>query len=935
MGLRAIARAVDFPGYRRNLLARFAGWTTDERHPGRPSPTDDPVVSEEWAVFGHYRAILGEIGAEDAEGFAAWASRRWLKEASPELAKVGHVVVVDPIGPTRAEWRLLEALNGRARSMTVTLPYDPAPALAELYASVGPVRERLLEWGFVEEPDRPEGFSYRPRALDFIERELFRPDVDDRPKLGRNRGLKIVGGPRGEGVSLLIAREVRNRLQSGTPPEEVLILVPRVDEEAERIREALASWGRPVAPSPAGRLSSIPALAAFRLAIRLPVDRWDVSGLVRLLRNGQVRWPGGLATPFGPSEAASAIRSTRVFRDRAALRTALASTLERKPRDRVTLLALEAIDRLSDWLDPVARPGPWPVQVERLRALSASMGLDPDALQPFWDALEDRGWVLARLGPAIAEETLPWADFVEQVEALAGEVVVEEPTAVSGTVRIEAVGDSGGVRASCVILAGLDERSFPTPGSVDLGPIDEAQTSRDDLAYSREMLRFARVAGMAEESLVLAYPMTDLNGESLLPAGFLGDLIRRLDDGARAEILELHARFDPVLDGHEELARSPVDARVLAVAHACAEVDFDRLRRLSGSVAHAPALLATADAFVVASRRRDDREFGPHDGRLRDESAIGQIAARFGPAHAFSPSQLESFALCPFQFYQRYVLGLKLGEERREFDEDYAGRGHQVHDALERIHQQVAAEGDPHIIERLDILIRTEMRVELDRHDGRENDVAEVIREIATRRTNRTLERYLGQFRKYFENPVEASAPHQFEVLFGQPDNALSHPHLTIGEGGEIVLLQGKIDRVDLVTVDGEVRFRIIDYKTGSCPSKKDVLDGLASQLPLYALAAEQLVRPGGGVELIDVGYWSLPKDGYKSLKLGEWHEYRDRLSTFVVELVGQLRGGAFPIESPKKDCRKYCDFRTTCRVVEVRGTGKAWADRPKLEPDR
>jgi len=935
----AIARAVEWPGYRRRLLERFAAWTLEERAAGRPAPSDEAVDREEWAVFGHYRAILTEIGAEDPEGFAAWASRTLFRKPPPELARPGHVVAIEPTAPTRAAWRLLQACHERARSMTVTLPFDPEPVLAELYAGVEPARRRFLEWGFEEEADRVEGFSFRPPGPDFIERELFRSDVLARPRLARSEGLKIVGGPRGEGQALLIAREVADRIDGGTPPEDVLILVPRLDEDAERIREALASWGLPVAPAPARRLSTVPAVSTLRQAIRLPVDRWEVSNLVRLLRNGRVRWSGGaLSTAFGPSEAASAIRSTRVFRDRDRLRQALAVGLDRKPKDRPTLAALDALDRLSSWLDPVARPGPWPVQVERLGRLADSLGLAPAELDPLRDALEDRGWVLARLGPAVAQETRSWADFVEEVEALIAEVDTPDPSPVPGTIRIEPVGASEGARARVVILANLAERTFPSPGSVSPDPEPESAPAEGDepavgpnLAYSREMLRFARVAGSAEDGLILSYPTTDLNGEPLLPAGFLDDLIRRLGDRAAGSV-ERHARFDPVLAGHDRLARSPADARVLAVALACRDVDADRLRALAGSPAHAAALGGTADAFAVASRRRDDRSFGPYDGRLRDTGALIRIAGQFGPTHAFSPSQLETFALSPFQFFQRYVLGLKVVDERQELDEDYAGRGSQVHDSLERIHQQIASEGASNVIERLGILIETDMRVELERHDGAEADVAEVLREIATRRTNKTLARYLGQYRAYASRPGETPDPHQFEVLFGQPDNELSHPHLTIGGDGETVLLQGKIDRVDLIRTADRVRFRVIDYKTGSSPTGRDVHAGLASQLPLYALAVERLGLAPGDLDLIDVGYWSLPRNGYQGVKIADWPGYRDRLMAFVIGLVGELRGGSFPVDSRKKDCPKFCDFRSACRVSEVRMAGKARDDRPTLE---
>lgn len=322
--------------------------------------------------------------------------------------------------------------------------------------------------------------------------------------------------------------------------------------------------------------------------------------------------------------------------------------------------------------------------------------------------------------------------------------------------------------------------------------------------------------------------------------------------------------------------------------------------------------------------------FGPYDGRLLDPRAIARVREEFGPDHAFSPSQLESFALCPFQFFQRYVLGLKVVDERQELDEDYAGRGSDVHRVLEQIHQQASAEGDPNLIDRLTVLIETEMKVELERHEARAADVPHVLKEIGARRTNKALGRYVSQYHAYARKSDVPPEPHQFEVGFGQRE-AGSHPLLTIGEGESEFKLQGKIDRVNLLRKDGKVSFRVIDYKTGSNPSGKDVLSGLASQLPLYALAVERLVFAGEDFDLEDMGYWSLPKDGFKGVRLGDWPAYRDQLVAFVLGLVAELRKGTFPIESQKKDCRKYCDFHAACRVTEVRLVGKAWDGRPKL----
>ncbi len=951
--LSVLDRSVDFPGYRRQLLGRFASWTRSERHPNRAAPEAGEAGAEEWALFGHYRSVLEALNAEDAAGWAARASKAL--GACQAVRRPGHVVVIDPVEPTRARLRLLDHLEARSRSMLATLPFEADPGLAELYSTTEAARARFLERGFVEEAVGPGSLGLSGHRFGPIERDLFRLDAHTRAPL-RVDDLKILGAPRGEGVGLLVAREVLDQLDRGRHPEEILILAPRVDEDAETVRAVLRSWGLPVAPAPPTRLAAVPAVSALRQAARLPVDDWEAGALGRLLRNGQVRWAeAGTEGDLARFEAASAIRSTRVYRRLEPLRQALRRSSEgdRPVEARNALAALGAVERLANLLGPIARAGAWAAQVDRLRDLAAGLALDRGPLEPLWDALDDHGWVLEGLGPAVAEQSRTWPEFVAAVDAI---VAADDPSRTPrppspGTIPFEAVADAEGARAAVVILVNLAEKTFPNAEALDPGPAEvtegddevEAEAApapiRAGRAYAREMLRFARVVGSADERLVLAYPTTDLNGEALLPAVFLDEVIRGLDPTCLAACSEAHARFDPVLRGRPDLAVAPVDARVLAVADACLGRGADRVRDLAATAAHGPSLRGVAEAFRVAHVRRVDRPFGPHDGLLGDDRVIARVLADFGPDHAFSASQLESFALCPFQFFQRFALGLKPVDDGDELEEDYAHRGREIHRALEEIHQQMHGDRDENLIDRLPILIENRMAVELEQHDGREADVAAVLREIAARRTRKVLARYVAQFREYDLDPDSPVRPHRFEVKFGEDDaegQADPIPHLTVGEGPAAVKIQGVIDRVDLVTAkDGEVRFRVIDYKTGSNPSAKDVQAGLASQLPLYALAVERLGLAPEAARLDGFGYWSLPKSGYKRIPTPDWAGYSLRLSAYIVALVGRLREGKFPIDSRKKDCRKFCDFQAICRVGEVRSVGKVWVDRPSMaEPE-
>ncbi len=929
--------AIRFPGYRRQLLARFNGWSRAEWSLDGPKPDPSPVGLEEFAIFGHYRATLFEAGTEDAEGWSVWMSKALERKPPPALARPGQVVVIDPVAPSLAAWRLIDHCARKARSMIVTLPFDPDPTLEDLYASVEPIRKRFLSGGFIEEVEPTRGLLFRrPAGLEAVERELFRSDlpVDSPLKVGQDAGLKILGGPKGEGVALLVAREVRRMLESGVDPEEILILAPRLDEDTERIREALRAWGLPVDRGKPRALASIPAVSALRLALRLPVDDWETATLASLLRNGQLgRKTRESTEPFGRFEAASSLLQTRVFRDRQALVDALKRAAA-DPKSR-NLRAKEALRRLEPLLaavDSVVGRGTWRVQVDRLRHLAELLEIDPTELEPLGDALDDQAEVRDRLGATSADRVWSWAEFVSQVDSTVQSLELPRPAADPGTIRIESVAAAEAVRARRVILTGLAEQTFPGSDAIDLDRLND----RVSLAYSREMFRFARVAGSAEDHLTLAFPTSDSSGEKLLPAAFLDDLIRRLPGDDSKACLELHNRFDPVLIRHAELAQAPSDARVLAMARACQQGDLGSLRDLARHPEHAEALQGAADAFEVAQHRRGERSFGPFDGRLSDPRAIDRIRQKFGANHTFSASQLESFALCPFQFYQRYVLGLRMVDERQELDEDYAGRGEDVHRVLEQVHRQAAEEQPANLIERLTILIETQMRVELEQHDDQGTNVPAILRKISTLRTRKALERYLGQYKHYSGNAGSSAIPHKFEVVFGQAavgeETADSRPVLTIGEAENSLKLQGKIDRIDLVSVNGRDSFRVIDYKTGSNPPTLDVKSGLASQLPLYALAVERLLFPDGSHLLADFGYWKLRDDGFKPVKLKEdWEDYRTRLEDFLIELVGRLRDGAFPVASLKSECGKHCDFKASCRVSEVRFVRKKWDDRPTM----
>jgi ATP-dependent helicase/DNAse subunit B len=155
------------------------------------------------------------------------------------------------------------------------------------------------------------------------------------------------------------------------------------------------------------------------------------------------------------------------------------------------------------------------------------------------------------------------------------------------------------------------------------------------------------------------------------------------------------------------------------------------------------------------------------------------------------------------------------------------------------------------------------------------------------------------------------------------------------------IRLAGRVDRIDIGLVDGQVVFNVLDYKTS--PSRhfhpQEILDCKKLQLPLYAMAVEDLLLAGTSAAPWHSGYWHLRDAGFKAARglsfheRGEggirrtelWRELRERIVERVSSLVRGIRAGDFPMHCEDEDCTGRCAYKTVCRVHAVRSLEKTW----------
>src|SRR5208337_832731 len=329
----------------------------------------------------------------------------------------------------------------------------------------------------------------------------------------------------------------------------------------------------------------------------------------------------------------------------------------------------------------------------------------------------------------------------------------------------------------------------------------------------------------------------------------------------------------------------------------------------------------------VLQRRLRGTPFSAFEGVLSDPTAIALVGSDLGATFCYSPSQIETYIACPFHFFSRVVLMLKPQEESDELDEDFTKRGSVIHDILEEFESLIKERGSP---ENIEDMVPAAIDQVLGREPPEASDLEAGLRTMERRRTERIMAFYLAQREDYENQGGPRPVPHLFEEGFGSADTP--YPMLEIGSGERVVKLQGRIDRIDLLETPSGRFFRVIDYKTGSVPSLAEVKRGEMLQLLLYAMAVEKLILSNDAAGPAGVGYWGLKKDGYKELTFPDWQQVKDELEAHVLSVIDCIRDGVFAVDSRKAGCESYCDFRSICRIRQVRLAGKRRGEEDDLQ---
>ena len=371
-------------------------------------------------------------------------------------------------------------------------------------------------------------------------------------------------------------------------------------------------------------------------------------------------------------------------------------------------------------------------------------------------------------------------------------------------------------------LFSVDEKEYFKTKGFALGSLDDIKMDEENAAMYRMMAR-------PSEKVYISWAMTDAEGRDTNPSPVI-DSLKMLFPRIEADGL---IRKDIISIGRGNSLEAGKADRINTAG--------DGMRHLINRIKDAnapeePDALTRAMLYWYADNRRDELD------TMIKAAAYDNVQYPLGRATAkdlfcrrdgslsLSASSIGNYIDCPFRYF--IDRGLRPKEERT-FASDARSVGDVYHECLMAVARQIMkAEEIPDddsleelVTAALDELSQSYMGG-LFISTGCEEYRMSRIREICASAAKAMATQLAA------ESVVSAS----FEEPFGR--HAELEP-LRISAGDGEVYVEGKIDRADIINVNGENRVRIIDYKTGS-----DKLDlwkmrqGYKMQLMIYLISA-------------------------------------------------------------------------------------------------
>ena len=442
------------------------------------------------------------------------------------------------------------------------------------------------------------------------------------------------------------------------------------------------------------------------------------------------------------------------------------------------------------------------------------------AIRRLWNRFTE---LLDALHAALADVPMNPARLADLMTAVLRANQIPVPPQTLDAVTVQSAAEARFDKPKILFVLGVNDGLFPADihagGCFSEPERDLLAENGVELARSvrelcaDEQLIVYKTLSAASEQLWLCYPLAAENGEHRAPSPLL-ESVRRLFPKLRVN------------------AASEMGTAFYVSTKAAAYYSFVQDYSISA-----------ADRAAVQEMLRKMPEESERMKRLENRQDIDRLTVTdralmrrlTGNTLKVSASQLEQTIECPFKGFCAY--GLRLYRRQKQTLSARTG-GNLVHYCMERLFQEHPAREDylalspaqlrDHARQCAADFLQTDL-------GGRRGKTRRFLRQYA-RLTDRMTDLLLHTQQELAQAEF---TPDRTELVIGRVGVETGTAPYTLSlPGGMTLLLNGKIDRVDLAQQDGEPYLRIVDYKTGRKEFRlADIYYGLNLQMLLYLFA--------------------------------------------------------------------------------------------------
>lgn len=596
--------------------------------------------------------------------------------------------------------------------------------------------------------------------------------------------------------------------------------------------------------------------------------------------------------------------------------------------DHLKSLRAYALPILTD-LDQLRQPQQWGVWIQRLTALATRCLREPARVLSVLSELAP----MASVGPVGIDE-------VYRVLAPNLLELTERPEPIRyGKVFVAPIEAARGMAFDAVFIPGLAERLFPRKIVQDpiLGDrlrekLDPFLVTNDD-RVQEERLALRIAMGAAREQVFLSYPRVDLeHGRQRVSSFYALESLRAMT-GTLPSISELDR------EAQKDRSTRPGWPAPKEASDAIDHAEFD-LSIIDGllyadeteTAGSARYLIASNDHLARSLRwryRRYSNTWTIADGlMIRKEEERDAIEQHRLKSRAYSPTALQAYAACPYQFYLKAIQRLAPREEAEAIERlDPLQRGSLIHDiqyaALSLLRdRRVLPVTELNLGQAYAVLEEAVNTVAEDFRDRLAPAIDRVWRDAVA-----AIHADLREWLYRMSQDETGFVPWRFELSFGLRDLEKADPHST----AEPIAVEAGFQLrgcIDLLERNAGGDLRVVDHKTGRVriPQGAIIGGGESLQPLLYGLVTKALFPEAPNVygEL----YYCTTAGGFEKRGFALKDNALLIAERLAETIDASIDRGQLPA-APKEDACRICDFKAICGHYEEQRTKR----KPDIPP--